>query len=998
MKKWYETLPPEVFGEETPKVQPANAPIGFTGYGQDGKLQPLMPTRLVQTMRGPLMLHEGETTIQNPNGSITVVPQKKLAEMEQQKRIPGMAEGGTYDPLAPTTPTTGIGTTPAVTPTPTPTQDVQAGIGIFRDVASGKSPMTESIYNRTMSKFGGAQEAAIGATKQEAAQAGYGKEAIGSVTQTAIRGMEGERSKLMGEIAGQTQQQMLGAAGSLVNAGAAERTYENTQKDAEWNRTLVYTDPSTPEGLKTLQDAYTRLYGTAAPDFNTLKEERDYARSTREQAVEVGKLGIDAKQIENDAARFKLTTNSMEAVAYMANNGFSLDAVNAALGTSLTAAEYTELQSSYKYAKDTQEIAKASAETQLLILKASVSKDMYTQMRDRVNDGIPIEELKKMDFNGDGTPDFPNLTQTAYDALGREKTIELATAQFNLDKARTALGTEKWNDITQKAKEGWTFDRLNTMYGLTGADALTADDVKYLREQISTQTPAEAFTEALLYNDISTDEGRAAIEQAWVDAHPGKTIDDVPDFNVLRDERNAAASERRIADLANSGKASAALISDLIENSPVNMSGWTAAQIETSDMVQQALKNTTLRQTIKTLLGPDASEIAIDREIKNRFTNAYKSDVNIIVEKFVGAGRVPTDYMDTPDYQGQLKRAIQDMLNEGVIDSEGNIVEGKAFDWPWNNPETMFNYTDWNGNDIVYDAKGEKPVDYAATQVSAAGNGTTFGKIVDGATVPVTFADMDARWGTLSQSQKEKYFTDGKFDNDKFVRDNFGIATGVNGGTVYTNINSITSYLADNEDMLNDIINNIAGNTETGSNLFASSATVPTGQANAGQSLSALNQFQYWGSDGLWHSASTTDPVLTNIWLQFSQFYNNGEALTSQEFQNYWKDGRGWIVDDDGLVVNFKATTDEEGAGIGTVDRANPIISTEGFNTLTRTLAAQNNYGLTNTAIEAIKGWMRPRLNETNAGWTLTSFNTNYGLDLTNSEFALFIQKLREEL
>jgi hypothetical protein len=997
MKKWYETLPPEVFGEETPKVQPANAPIGFTGYGQDGKLQPLMPTRLVQTTRGPLMLHEGETTMQNPNGSITVVPQKKLAEMEQQKRIPGMAEGGTYDPLAPTTPTTGIGTTPAVTPTPTPTQDVQTGIGIFRDVASGKSPMTESIYNRTMSKFGGAAEAAIGATKQEAAQAGYGKEAIGAVTQTAIRGMEGERSKLMGEVAGQTQQQMLGAAGSLVNAGASERTYENTQKDAEWNRTLVYTDPSTPEGLKTLQDAYTRLYGTAAPDFNTLKEERDYARSTREQAVEVGKLGIDAKQIENDAARFKLTTNSMEAVAYMANNGFSLDAVNAALGTSLTAAEYTELQSSYKYAKDTQKIDTAKAEVQLAVLKASVSENMYSQMKDRINEGMSIDEIKKMDFNADGVPDFPNLTQTAYDAMGREKTIELATAQYKLDAAKMEMGYSKWTQATTMAKSGYTATQINEALGTT----LNESDITNLKTQISTQTPEDAFKESLLYNDPATEEGLAAIKQAWVDAHPGKTLADAPDFAVLVEERTAAAAERRITDLANSGKASSALITDLIENSPVNMSGWTAAQIAGSDMVQNALKNTTLRQSIATLLGVKdnaTNAAAIDSAIRDRFTNAYKSDVNIIVEKFVGAGRVPTDYMDTPDYQGQLKRAIQDMLNEGIIDSEGNIVEGKAFDWPWNNPETMFNYTDWNGNDIVYDGTGQKPATYGSTQVTAGTlkNGTDYAKMVGTTKTPVTFADMDAKWGSLSASEKEKYFTNGKFDNEKFVRDNFGIAAGVNGSTVFTNVNSITSYLANNTSVLAEIGTAINGNGEDIIG-FETQAKIPTGQPNAGQSLSST-EYQYWGTDGLWHSGSVQANDFKNIWFQFSQFYNGGKVMTADEFANRWNEGEGWIVDDDGLVVNFKATTDEEGAGIGTVDRANPIISTEGFNTLTRTLAAQNNYGLTNTAIEAIKGWMRPRLNETNAGWTLTSFNTNYGLDLTNSEFALFIQKLREEL
>jgi len=71
---------------------------GYTGAGPDGVVQPEKPTNLVQTTKGPMMLHEGEATIQRPDGGVNVIPQDQLQQMEKQKNIPGMQEGGTYYP------------------------------------------------------------------------------------------------------------------------------------------------------------------------------------------------------------------------------------------------------------------------------------------------------------------------------------------------------------------------------------------------------------------------------------------------------------------------------------------------------------------------------------------------------------------------------------------------------------------------------------------------------------------------------------------------------------------------------------------------------------------------------------------------------------------------------------------------------------------------------------------------------------------------------------
>jgi hypothetical protein len=68
-----------------------------TGAGEDGVVQPNRPTDLYQTSAGPRMVHEGEGIIHNKDGTITVVPQSHLSQMEKQYGIPGYQTGGTMD-------------------------------------------------------------------------------------------------------------------------------------------------------------------------------------------------------------------------------------------------------------------------------------------------------------------------------------------------------------------------------------------------------------------------------------------------------------------------------------------------------------------------------------------------------------------------------------------------------------------------------------------------------------------------------------------------------------------------------------------------------------------------------------------------------------------------------------------------------------------------------------------------------------------------------------
>jgi hypothetical protein len=329
----------------------------------------------------------------------------------------------------------------------------------------------------------------------------------------------------------------------------------------------------------------------------------------------------------------------------------------------------------------------------------------------------------------------------------------------------------------------------------------------------------------------------------------------------------------------------------------------------------------------------------------SQIKEAYKGDVDILVEDYIKNGRIPKEYQDTPGYQDTLKRAIQDMLNSGAIDRNGNLVEGATFDWPWDDPDTRFNYVDWNGNDITY-VDGKKPKDYDVTAVKVPGKDEVYRTTVNGVERDVVQRDMDSRWSTLTDSQKQSYFdASGKFNLEGFMDDYFSNNKGKNGGVIQGNISDINEYFDTNPDALDTIIQNINGTVDKDgkvSNQFVSSgytdtvakmiadAGTDTTKLNAAKALSEQqNQFQYYDESGNWQHASTVNNnTLINIWQQFSQMYGeNGEPLTSQEFSRYWNDGKGWIIGEDGIVMNFKPSWQKTNG----VTADNPALSGEAW-------------------------------------------------------------------
>lgn len=93
--EWYKNesiMPKAVWGDS----------VNFeeTGAGPDGIVQPNMPISMRQATDGPpVMLHEGEATIQKPDGTTQVVPQKELVDIEKSGKQRGMCKGGSYRPM-----------------------------------------------------------------------------------------------------------------------------------------------------------------------------------------------------------------------------------------------------------------------------------------------------------------------------------------------------------------------------------------------------------------------------------------------------------------------------------------------------------------------------------------------------------------------------------------------------------------------------------------------------------------------------------------------------------------------------------------------------------------------------------------------------------------------------------------------------------------------------------------------------------------------------------
>lgn len=476
MGNWYDIVPEWVFGEKKQAVNPMQ-PIAYTGNGGDGVVQPRRPVEMVQSKQGPVMLHEGEGKMENPDGSITVVPQSKLQQMEAITGMRGMADGGTYDPANQLKPITNSASSS--------TDYFNQGMKAIADTASGNSPALKNMENTATQNFTGSALASSGAAKQSGAQAGYDMKAIANVEQRNARNLEGERSNLMNTIAQTKQSAATNAQQQLVTGGLQgrsqdliEKQYTDTKNNADWDRMLLYYDPSTPEGLSQLQSAYTEMFGGKTPDFNVLKEQRDYAQKKQQQDVSMGEKTLTAADLQNISTQFGIDQSKASSVISAINQGATKDYLLQAFGVTLTDDQYNAMRQQYTEQRQTANLMIAAQQLQNISTQLGIDVTSSQAVVQAINNGATKDYIKQK-FGVDLTDDQFNSLSTEYGQKVQLGTLSVTSAELANTAAQMGIDSAKIQNIVSAINSGATKDFLSNYLGVN----LTDDQYKSLKEQ-----------------------------------------------------------------------------------------------------------------------------------------------------------------------------------------------------------------------------------------------------------------------------------------------------------------------------------------------------------------------------------------------------------------------------------------------------------------------------------------------------------------------------------
>lgn len=511
---WLNMVPDWVFGEKksSPTSQtlpmsgaPIGRPMGYTGNGGDGKIQTSMPTSMVQTTKGPLMLHEGEGTIQNKDGSVTVVPQKDLLNMQKGMGIPGMETGGTFTPESvenknsggfqsefKLTPGGAIGS-----PKPQSNDDfLKTGMTELSKQATGQSPIFKSQENIANQNLGGASLAAIGAAKQQAAQSGLDKQGIGQVAQQTSRALEGERSALQGQIAQNKQQMASSAASSLANMAIGakssdvqdrsmnlqEKTYSDTKAQSDWERMLQYYDPASESGLKALQSAYVEKFGGTAPDMNTLIEQRKYTQQKQQQDLASGKLSLTSQEISNAAAQLGVNASTSEAIINDINSGATKDYLAQRYGINLTDAQYSSIKTMYSQKVASGEKAITAQDISNTAAQLNIDTTKAQNVINAINSGATKDYITQA-FGVNLTDAQYNSMQVKYSQSIKAGTISLTSGELQNQAAALNIDTQKMQNAITAINAGASKQYVESLIGRTLTDAeYSGMKQKYLQE------------------------------------------------------------------------------------------------------------------------------------------------------------------------------------------------------------------------------------------------------------------------------------------------------------------------------------------------------------------------------------------------------------------------------------------------------------------------------------------------------------------------------------
>jgi hypothetical protein len=359
--------------------------MGNTGLGEDGRLQPKNPTAMVNGANGPVMVHEGEDMYQRPNGDMLVRPaaqsipssnvtQDKLRSMEKTYDIPGKALGGVIKNVfnKATNPTINkvtdaIDQTARTTRqindlTPSDLQGTQNTTPSTGGVADLTNPQPSTTVARTVTAPASpaniqaiAPPPNVQTITPPAVKARVAGPVVGPSTPETTPTVTQNITK-PSEIAGTTTPQVAPTPNSLTyGQNAMERLNQIMEGGSPALRAV---QDRQLQDLKATQGLQQRVAGFEAAQAG-LRPEAAAAQQAMGRAVAGSQLagaqaemaGNEMQQRETAAKDLAATAPAMQnmefaqqnQVSNLAEQGYSKDQINKALGTNLSDAQYNSI-------------------------------------------------------------------------------------------------------------------------------------------------------------------------------------------------------------------------------------------------------------------------------------------------------------------------------------------------------------------------------------------------------------------------------------------------------------------------------------------------------------------------------------------------------------------------------------------------------------------------------------------------------------------------------
>lgn len=329
---------------------------------------------------------------------------------------------------------------------------------------------------------------------------------------------------------------------------------------------------------------------------------------------------------------------------------------------------------------------------------------------------------------------------------------------------------------------------------------------------------------------------------------------------------------------------------ELAEDQPkakANLSSYLAAAAEKGEDVETLIadEDIWLNAAYSKQLDPYdlKNEATIKEHIRSEYEAYNRSSIDRLVDTAMNEFEL---YTDTPQAKADLRKVVTDGWGTAITtNAEGEMQINDDVYWPWEDPETMFNYVGWNGEDLSFTEDGN------LTPESEMLMQETVYTTDDGQ--PVTAQVAVDKWENMTSTERSKFIDDdGNINREAFLASEhgFGTAKSSDGSTIHTSIDYWDQFMLDNLELLDEFDTDMLPDLK---NL----------ELGGGGDVNDPTVFAYYNAYGDPKEAALADSLLPRIYFQFREVF--GDDLTARQFADLWNEGEGWIVDDNSLVKNF---------------------------------------------------------------------------------------------